>query len=90
MGELRGKRTLRRDIWRMADGSWGAEVERNGVGVGIRYVSLPRAIWHVLTVRRPDDYATLHVGPYNDERRPTAARAGEDGAHGRKVEGSAP
>jgi hypothetical protein len=45
----------------MVDGSWGAEVERNGVGVGVRYVSLWRAIWHVLTVRRPDEYAPLKV-----------------------------
>lgn len=58
---LRSKRE--RDIWRMADGSWGAEVVRNGVGVGIRNVSLARAIWHVLTVRRPDEYAVLHARP---------------------------
>lgn len=50
---------LKRDIWRMADGGWGAMTERNGVGVGLRSVSLWRAIWHVLTVRRPDEYATL-------------------------------
>lgn len=50
---------LKRDIWRMASGRWGAEVQRNGVGVGLRDVSLLRAIWHVLTVRRPDDYAAL-------------------------------
>lgn len=48
----------RRDIWRIADGTWGAEVERNGVGVSVRHVNIFRAIWHVLTVRRPDEYAT--------------------------------
>lgn len=52
---------LKRDIWRMADGSWGAETMRNGVGVGIRYVSLWRALWHVLTVRRPDEHHVLKV-----------------------------
>lgn len=52
-----------RDIWRMADGSWGAEVQRNGVGVGVRRVSLLRAVWHVLTVRRPDEYVTLKGEP---------------------------
>lgn len=50
---------VKRDVWRMVDGSWGAEVERNGVGVGVRYVSLWRALWHVLTVRRPDEFASL-------------------------------
>lgn len=49
----------KRDLWRMADGSWGAEVTRNGVGVGVRHVGLPKAIWHLLTVRRPDEFATL-------------------------------
>lgn len=55
-----GKRT--RDIWRMADGSWGAEVARNGVGVGVRHVSIFRAVWHVLTVRRPDEWTELRGG----------------------------
>jgi hypothetical protein len=50
---------LQRDIWRMVDGRWGAEVSRNGVGVGIRGVRLWHAVWHVLTVRRPDEYASL-------------------------------
>jgi hypothetical protein len=45
----------KRDIWRMVDGSWGAEVMRKGVGVGVRGVSLPRALWHLLVVRRPDE-----------------------------------
>jgi hypothetical protein len=54
---------LHRDLWRMADGSWGAEVERNGVGVGVRHVSLLRALWHLLTVRRPDDWGTLIKPP---------------------------
>jgi hypothetical protein len=47
-------------------GTWGAEVERNGVGYGVRFVSLPRAIWHVLTVRRPDEYGVRLV---KEERR---------------------
>ncbi len=55
----RSESRLKRDIWRMVDGSWGAETKRNGVGVGVRYVSLARAVWHVLTVRRPDEYATF-------------------------------
>lgn len=54
---LRARRKC--DIWRMADGSWGAEVERNGVGVGVRGVSLLRALWHIMTVRRPDEWALL-------------------------------
>lgn len=52
---------LKRDIWRMCDGSWGAEVTRNGVGVGVRHVSLLRAVWHVLSVRRPDEYGALKL-----------------------------
>lgn len=54
---------VHRDLWRMADGSWGAEVERNGVGVGLRYVSLLRALWHLLTVRRPDEWGNLVTPP---------------------------
>jgi hypothetical protein len=49
---------LKRDIWKMQRG-WGAEVKCNGVGVGVKNVSLVRAIWHALVVRRPDEYATL-------------------------------
>lgn len=59
---------LTRDIWRMADGSWGAETERNGVGAGVRHVSLARAVWHVLTVRRPDESASLKVPAKSQER----------------------
>lgn len=54
---------LTAEIWRMADGSWGASTERNGVGVAVRGVSFLRALWHVLTVRRPDEWGSLVVGP---------------------------
>lgn len=53
--------SLKRDIWRCADGSWGAEVMRNGVGAGVRGVSLWRAVWHVLTVRRPEEFVSLVI-----------------------------
>lgn len=52
----------------MTNGGWGAEVERNGVGYGVRRVSLLRAIWHVLTVRRPDERAFMIAKTKEDER----------------------
>jgi hypothetical protein len=64
---------LKRDIWKMAGKGWGAEVERNGVGVGIRNVSLARAIWHVLVVRRPDEFGSL----LSSEKRTNRAPGGE-------------
>lgn len=53
---------LKRDLWRMADGTWGAEVMRHpdGVGIGVRGVSLRAALWHLLTCRRPEEYATVY------------------------------
>lgn len=62
---------VKRDIWRMADGSWGASVQRNGVGLDLRGVSLLRAVWHVLTVRRPDEWCQLV--PKNDQEGRDAA-----------------
>lgn len=50
-----------RDIWLRADRSWGASTKRNGVEVSVTGVSFPRAIWHVVTVRRPDEWSVLHV-----------------------------
>jgi hypothetical protein len=49
------------DIWRMQNGRWGAEVSvpqgDHRMGVGVRDVSLRAALWHLLTCRRPDEWA---------------------------------
>lgn len=51
---------IKRHLWRMNEGSWGAEVQRpGGIGVGVRYATLRGALLHLVTVRRPEEHAII-------------------------------